>query len=80
MNKRAKKLYENMIDFKRFAVIFLALGSFFYLGVVLPSNKTEGEQYIMMATSAVLLLGSILLFYFSKRSRLKLQELEEEQE
>ncbi|MDP4154175.1 MAG: YrhC family protein, partial [Bacillota bacterium] len=33
MKNEAKQLYEKMVDLKRFAVILLAAGVFFYLGV-----------------------------------------------
>ncbi|WP_075982383.1 YrhC family protein [Bacillus massilinigeriensis] len=80
MKTNVKKLYENMKDLHRFAVVFLAIGAFFYLGVIIPSDKSELDQYIMMGSATSFLIVSIILFYNSKRFRTRLLETEEGQE
>jgi hypothetical protein len=80
MKDQAKKLYEKMIDFKRFAVVLLAVGVFFYLGVIIPSDtKSEMDQNIMIIASASFMAGSLLFFIQSKQCRTKLLEFEEDE-
>lgn len=77
---KAKELYEYMIDFKRFGILLLTAGAFFYLGVIIPSEKAMLDIYIMMAASTVFLFGSIFFFSFSKKYRKLLMEMEEGQD
>lgn len=73
-----KMLQEKMIDFKRFAVALLAVGSFFYLGVIIPSGeKVLTDQYIMMCSSMLFLAGSIYFFTLSKQLKTKLDDINE---
>lgn len=78
MKSQAKQLYEKMVDFKRFAVILLAVGVFFYLGVIIPSNSkdTMGVNMMIIA-SASFIAVSLLFFIQSKVCRSKLLELDE---
>ncbi|MFE8703255.1 YrhC family protein [Cytobacillus sp. FJAT-54145] len=76
----AKELYEKMVDYKRFAMVLLAVGAFFYLGVIIPSEKPMMDLYMMICASTLLLSGSILFFNFSKQMRKKLMEMEEGEE
>ncbi|UQD52829.1 hypothetical protein C0971_12875 [Bacillus methanolicus] len=81
MNHNAKKLYEKMIDYKRFAVVLLAVGAFFYLGVVIPSaTKVMADLYIRMAASTGFLANSVMFFILSSRCQSRLMEMEEGQE
>ena len=74
----AKMLQEKMIDFKRFAIALLAVGSFFYLGVIIPSGeKVLTNQFIMMCSSMLFLAGSIYFFTLSKQLKTKLDDIEE---
>lgn len=78
MKNQIKILSEKMIDFKRFAVILLTVGVFFYLGVIIPTDiKNELDQNIMMICSMSFLAASILFFIESKKCQLKLMEIEE---
>lgn len=73
-----KMLEEKMIDFKRFAVVLLAVGSFFYLGVIIPSGgKVLTDLYIMMCSSMLFLAGSIYFFTLSKQIKTKLDDINE---
>jgi hypothetical protein len=76
----AKKLFEKMVDLKRFATILLAVGAFFYLGVIIPSGKTEMDENIMIITSTSFLALSILFFIQSKQCQMKLSEMEDGQD
>ncbi|MGG3563773.1 YrhC family protein [Neobacillus rhizosphaerae] len=81
MKQQARRLYEKMVDFKRFATILLAVGVFFYLGVIIPSDtKSEMDVYIMVLSSLSFLALSILLFIQSKQCQMKLSETEEGQD
>lgn len=81
MKNEAKCLFEKMVDFKRFAIALLAVGSFFYLGLIIPDTaNTMSELYTMAGSSAVFLTGSIYFFVLAKRCRTKLNETDEGQE
>lgn len=70
-----------MVDFKRFAVILLAVGVFFFFGVILPSEtKSPMDSNIMILSSMSFLAVSILLFIQSKQYQLKLMKMEEGQD
>lgn len=77
----AKKLYEKMTDFKRFAILLLAVGSFFYLGVIIPRDeKILMDQTIMMSASMLFLAGSIFFFTLSNKAKTKLDEIADQDE
>lgn len=81
MKQQAKSLYEKMIDFKRFATILLAVGVFFYLGVIIPSDtKSEMDVNIMVLSTLSFLALSILFFIQSKQCQSKLSEMDEGQD
>jgi hypothetical protein len=81
MKNQTKLLYEKIIDLKRFAVILLAAGVFFYLGVILPSDtKTTMDLNIMMIASTSFIAVSLLLFIQVKQCRAKLLELEDNED
>lgn len=78
MDKQIKNLYEKMVDFKQFAVVLLAVGVFFFLGVIIPSDtKSEMDINIMMISSMSFLAFSIFLFIQSKQCQLKLMDMED---
>lgn len=67
MRKNEKQLYEKMVDYRRFGVSLLAVGTFFYLGVVIPTViKDMKDIYLMMGTSTMFLSGSILFLLKSR--------------
>lgn len=79
MESQTKKLYEKMIDYKRFATILLATGVFFYLGVIIPSvAKRTMDLDIMILASLSFLAVSILLFTRSKQIKQRLQDIEQD--
>lgn len=81
MNGHVKDLYGKMVDYKRFAIVLLTVGVFFFLGVILPSAaKTEMELNIMIIGSLAFLAASILFFTFSKQCEMKLLDMEEDPE
>ena len=81
MKQQSKTLYEKMVDFKRFGMVLLAIGVFFYLGVIIPSEtKTAMDLNIMILSSMSLLAGSILFFTRSKQCELKLMDMEDGQD
>lgn len=75
-----KNIYEKMVDFHRFATVLLAVGVFFYLGVIIPNIATTiKSQLVGIAGSLTLLLVSIFFFTISKKLRKKLEESDEGQ-
>jgi predicted MFS family arabinose efflux permease len=81
MKNQAKQLYEKMVDLKRFAVILLAAGVFFYLGVIIPSDlKNTMDVNIMIIASTAFIAVSLLLFINEKLCRKKLLAMEEDNE
>jgi predicted MFS family arabinose efflux permease len=78
VDKQTKKIYEKMVDFKQFAVVLLAVGVFFFLGVIIPSeSKSEMDVNIMMIASMSFLAVSILFFIQSKQYQIKLMDMED---
>lgn len=78
MKQQSKSLYEKMVDFKRFGMVLLAIGVFFYLGVIIPSEtKNVMDLNIMILSSMSFLAASILFFTRSKQCQLKLMEMED---
>jgi hypothetical protein len=78
---KAKQLYEKMVDYKQFGMILLAVGVFFYLGTILPSEtKVMTDIYIAIGASMGFLASSILFFAAAKKYRNQLIESEEGQE
>ncbi|MEH7178839.1 YrhC family protein [Neobacillus vireti] len=78
MDKQTKKIYEKMVDLKHFAVVLLAVGVFFYLGVIIPSDlKTEMDLNIMMISCMSFLAFSLFLFIKAKQCQLKLMDMED---
>ncbi|WP_254778647.1 YrhC family protein [Bacillus sp. cl95] len=78
MNFEAKILSEKMADYKRFAIVLLSVGVFFYLGIILPSvTNSTSDINIMMGTSVVSLTLSIFFFFRSKHYKNLLQKLGE---
>jgi predicted MFS family arabinose efflux permease len=78
VDKQTKKIHEKMVDFKQFAVVLLAVGVFFFLGVIIPSeSKSEMDVNIMMIASMSFLAVSILFFIQSKQCQIKLMDMED---
>jgi predicted MFS family arabinose efflux permease len=78
VDKQTKSLNEKMVDFKQFAIVLLAVGVFFFLGVIIPSDsKSEMDVNIMMISSMSFLAVSILFFIQSKQCQLKLMDMED---
>lgn len=81
MKIEAKKIYEKMMDYHTYATVLLAVGVFFYLGIIIPNVATNTiSQIAGLSGSLLFLIGSILFFLQSKKLRNKLEESEEGQE
>jgi predicted MFS family arabinose efflux permease len=81
VNQQLKNLTSKMIDFKRFGMVLLAIGVFFFLGVIIPSeNKDPMDLNIMILASMSSLAVSIFFFIQSKQCEMKINEMEEAQE
>jgi YrhC-like protein len=81
MKAQAKNLYEKMVDYKQFATVLLAVGAFFYLGVIIPNEtKSAADLNIMILSSMSFIAVSILFFIQSKKCQIKLSEMEENQD
>ncbi|MDP4162903.1 MAG: YrhC family protein [Bacillota bacterium] len=81
MKSQAKVIYEKMVDFKRFAIILLATGSFLYLGILIPSDsQTHLNTTGLMIFSLALLAASAIFFLRSKKCQSMLLETEDGEE
>lgn len=81
MKIEVKKVYEKMIDFHRFASVLLAVGVFFYFGMIIPQESmTTFHQLLSAAGSLLFLAGSTFFFLQSKKLRKRLEETEDGQE
>jgi hypothetical protein len=81
VKQQTKVLYEKMVDFKRFGTVLLAVGIFFYLGVIIPVEaKTELAQNLMVLSSTSFIALSILFFIQYKQCQLKLLEMDDNED
>lgn len=81
MNQQYKNLVNKMTDFKRFGVVLLSIGVFFFLGVIIPSeSKDPMDLNIMIIASMSFLAGSIFFFIQTKHCETKLLEMQEGKE
>ena len=81
MKQQTRTLYEKMVDLKRFGMVLLALGVFFFLGVIIPSDtKSAMDVNIMILTSMSFLAASVLFFTQSKQCQIKLMDMEDAQD
>ena len=81
MKHETKVLYEKMVDFKRFGSVLLAVGIFFYLGVIIPIEAvTEFELNLMVLSSTSFIALSILFFIQYKQCQLKLLEMDDNED
>jgi hypothetical protein len=81
VKQQTKVLHEKMVDFKRFGTVLLAVGIFFYLGVIIPVvTKTEFTLNLMVLSSTSFIAISILFFIQSKQCQLKLLEIDENED
>lgn len=70
MEKTLKNLSGKLADYKRFAIVLLAVGVFFYLGVIIPAvHEVKWHDEAMAITSVVTLATSI--FFFAKVKKYK---------
>lgn len=80
MKIEAKKTYEKMIDFHRFATVLLSVAVFLYLGVIIPKDTiTAFSQYVGMGGTILFLACSIFFFFQSKKLKKRLEDTEEGQ-
>jgi hypothetical protein len=76
-----KHIYEKMSDYYRFASVLLAIGVFFYLGMIIPNDAmTTLSQLVSAGGSVICLTFSTLFYYLSKKLRKVLEETDEGQE
>ena len=78
MNNNGEKLTAKMTDYRRFAIILLCVGSFFYLGTILPSvGKTPYSTNGYLLSSVLFLIASIACFLQATKCKKNLSEIEE---
>lgn len=72
-------LRSKMVDFKQFAITLLCVGSFFYLGTILPSgDKAMIGTYVYMGATITFLGMSIVFFSLSKKYKKILAEIDDQ--
>lgn len=70
-----KELQEKIADYTRFAQVLLAISTFLMIGLLIPSGiKSMVQSFVMMGSIIVFL---VLAFFFFKRVRTMLNQLEE---
>ncbi|MFF2456694.1 YrhC family protein [Peribacillus simplex] len=73
-------LRSKMVDFKQFAITLLSVGSFFYLGTILPSgDKAMIGTYVYMGATITFLGMSIVFFSLSKKYKKTLAEMDDQE-
>jgi ABC-type uncharacterized transport system permease subunit len=81
VEQQMKVLYEKMVDFKRFGTVLLAVGIFFYLGVIIPvDTKTDFVLNLMVLSSTAFIALSILFFIQSKQCQHRLLEMNDNED
>ncbi|SIQ24442.1 YrhC-like protein [Peribacillus simplex] len=72
-------LRSKMVDFKQFAITLLCVGSFFYLGTILPSgDKAMIGTYVYMGATITFLGMSIVFFSLSKKYKKILADMDDQ--
>ncbi|WP_285765425.1 YrhC family protein [Peribacillus sp. SI8-4] len=78
-NQTAAMLRSKMADFKQFGITLLCVGSFFYLGTILPSGgKTLMDTYAYMGATIMFLGVSILFFRLSNKYKKTLADMDDQ--
>ncbi|AOH55798.1 YrhC family protein [Peribacillus muralis] len=78
-NQTAAILRSKMADFKQFGITLLCVGSFFYLGTILPSDgKTMIDTYAYMGATILFLGVSIVFFRLSNKYKKVLAEMDDQ--
>ncbi len=78
MNNNGEKLTVKMTDYRHFAIILLCVGSFFYLGTILPSEgKTLYSTNGYLLASVIFLFASIACFWQATKCKKQLAENEQ---
>lgn len=72
-------LRSKMVDFKQFAITLLCVGSFFYIGTILPTgDKAMIDTYVYMGATIMFLGISIVFFSLSKKYKKILAEMDDQ--
>ncbi|MFS0668906.1 YrhC family protein [Peribacillus frigoritolerans] len=75
----AAMLRSKMVDFKQFAITLLCVGSFFYIGTILPTgDKAMIDKYVYMGATIMFLGISIVFFSLSKKYKKILAEMDDQ--
>ncbi|MFD9627764.1 YrhC family protein [Peribacillus muralis] len=78
-NETAAMLRSKVADYKQFGITLLCVGSFFYLGTILPSgDKTMIDTYAYMGATTMFLGVSILFFLLSNKHKKVLAEMDDQ--
>ena len=78
MNNKRSKIAAKMHDYRRFAIILLCVGSFFYLGTILPAEGKTGYSTNGYLLASVLFLAvSIACFLQATKYKKNLAENDE---
>lgn len=78
MDNKEKELVAKIMDFRRFAITLLCIGSFFFLGTILPAEEnTLASTNGYMLASVAFLTASVVCFLQSSRYKKQLAESEQ---
>ncbi|MDU1844070.1 MAG: YrhC family protein [Niallia nealsonii] len=78
MEKKMKILTDKISDYQQFGTVLLAVGAFFYIGIIIPKmDKVAGYNIGMLITSNLFLSASILFLGKAKKLKKLLDEWKE---
>jgi len=75
-----KQIRELMMDFKQYAIVLLAIGTFLYVGMVIPDeyvSRSSMEEYALLGATTLLFIFSILCFSRSLKYKKQLENMDE---
>ncbi|MDR7073592.1 YrhC family protein [Fictibacillus barbaricus] len=74
-NNMTKELKNKIADYQRFGFILLAVSTFFYVGLVLPEDKSFIQSVTLGSASLICLSFTALMYNTVRKCKVKLQEI-----
>ncbi|MCC3356631.1 YrhC family protein [Bacillus sp. REN16] len=73
-NKQLKNLRHKITDFISFGYILLVLSVFFYIGIIIPEERSPFQIYSMMGSTLIFLSSSFTFFLLAIKYKKQLEE------
>jgi hypothetical protein len=74
-NTLTKELKNKIADYQRFGFILMAVSTFFYVGLVLPEDKTFIQSITLGSASLACSLVTALMYNTARKCKLQLQKI-----